>query len=293
METQLEILKQITTAWTDHITFTQMKETTYHHELKFIIGHKPPTFNVPFDWHIITTDPNKKIDFFVEDDFVWTKNGHRDAFGEFSDLIPLARTLRNYSDLRNIRIAQYRKVVVNANCVSMEQTQWDGFYLIKTQDFEKFKLNCVTQPESHKFLFSEALILNTTLLDHYKQYHHIEDFLKFVSDCINCEVLSSEDANLLLHMNKIIIGGIGLGSFPIEVFLSVMQKVETAVSHYYTHSWINRQDSYQYRNINFLCERLSSFLLIKELDKRNIKLQTTLGRLFVITEDGKYISGGK
>ncbi len=273
------------------------------HELKFIIGHKPPTFNVPFDWRIVTTDSNKKTDFFVEDNFIWTKNGHRDAFGEYSDLIPLARTLRDCSDLRSIRIAQYRKVVVNANHVNMNQTQWfKDFHLIKKQDFKKFELNHVTQPESHEFLFSECLVLKhgyndlrlfTTLLDHYEQNHHIEDFLRFVADCINCEVLSSEDANLLLHMNKMIIGGIGLGSFPIKVFLSVMQKVETAVSHYYTHSWIKRQDSYQYRNISFLCERLGSFLLMKELDKRNIKLQTALGRLFVITEEGKYTLGGK
>lgn len=273
------------------------------HELKVVIGHKPPTFDLPYDWHIITTDSNNKKDFFVEDDFIWTKKGHRDAFGEYSDLIPLAKKLRNYSNIHNIRIAQYRKVVVNANLVNMNQTQWfKDFHLIKKQNFKKFELNHVTQPESNEFLFSECLVLRhdynnprlfTTLLDHYEQNHYIEDFLRFVADCINCEVLSSEDANLFLHMNKMIIGGIGLGSFPIKVFLSVMQKVETAVSHYYTHSWIKRQDTYQYRNVCFLCERLSSFLLMKELDKRDIKLQTALGRLFVITEEGKYTLGGK
>lgn len=273
------------------------------HELKIVIGHKPPTFDLPPDWHIVTTNPDNKANFFVEDDFVWTKNGHRDAFGEYSDLIPLARTLRHCEDLQNIRIAQYRKVVVNADHVSMNQTQWfKDFHIIKKQDFKKFELNHTTQPESHGFLFSECLILKheynnprlfTTLLDHYEQNHHIEDFLRFVADCINCEVLSSEDANLFLHMNKMIIGGIGLGSFPIPTFLSVMQKVETAVSYYYANSWIKRQDSYQYRNVCFLCERLSSFLLMKELDKRNIKLQTALGRLFVITEQGTYTLGGK
>lgn len=272
-------------------------------ELKVIIGHKPPTYELQPDWHIVTTDSNNKTDFFVEDNYIWTKNGHRDAFSEYSDLIPLARKLRDFPDLQKIRIAQYRKVVVNASRVNMNQTQWfKDFYIIKKQDFKKFELNYATQSESHGFLFSECLVLKhgysdlrlfTTLLDHYDNNHYIEDFLRFVADCIHCEVLSSEDANLLLHMNKMIIGGIGIGSFPIEVFLSVMQKVEKAVLHYYTNSWIKRQDRYQYRNIGFLCERLSSFLLMKELDKRNIKLQTALGRLFVISEEETYTLGVK
>jgi len=35
-------------------------------ELKLVLGHKPPLFDVPPGWRILTTDPDNKKDFYVE-----------------------------------------------------------------------------------------------------------------------------------------------------------------------------------------------------------------------------------
>lgn len=270
-------------------------------ELKVIIGHKPPTFDVPLDWQIITLDHTNKKDLFIEDDSIWSKNSHGDVLAEFSYLIPLAKKLKTMPQIKTVRIAQYRKVVANAEHVNLnKEVAFSDFHVIKKAAFGKFDLNKITQPESHGFLFSECLMIKpgyrtlrlfNTLTDQYVQHHHLEDFLRFVADAVHCEVLTEDEANLFLHMNKMIIGGIGLGTFPTDSFIAVMDALEKTITHYYTNSWIQRKDSYQYRNISFLSERLSSFLLMKELDKKNIKLFSALGRLFLITEEGKYTVG--
>lgn len=269
-------------------------------ELKVIIGHKPPVFEPPSDWRILTKDLNNSKDFFIEDNNIWTKDGNQDALGEYSDLIVLAEKLEHMPEISSVRIAQYRKIVINSKRISSLGPSDDSGYIpISKNTFKKLDLNVITTPLNNGFLISDFLVLKkyesetifNTLLNAYNNSHYIEDFLRFVADCVTCKVLNRQEANLLLHMNKMIVIGIGIGTFPTTSFLSIIKKVKTAITYYYENSWVKRDEEYQYRYIGFCAERLSSFLLMQELYKNNIKPDLASGKIAVITDEKKYNVG--
>ena len=94
-------------------------------------------------------------------------------------------------------------------------------------------------------------------------------------------------------MNKFIIGGVGLGVFPTVNFIKHMEKLEKIVSFHYTNKWKKRSDSYQCRNLGFCLERMSSYLLFKELSELGIKWKSVLGHMVIISNDNVYRRGTK
>ncbi len=271
-------------------------------EFKIIIGHKPPVFDFSPDWHIVTTDSNNKTDFFVEDNFIWSQNENSDALGDFSYLIPLAKKIKTMPEIKTIRLAQYRKVVCNSKLLNLVYRKNSNFYMLKRKDLKLYNFNKITSPLQSDFLLPPFFTVNSklektyqfeTTLHHYKTCHHIEDLLLFIKDAILCSVITADDADAILHSNKFLIGGIGLGVFPKEVFINVLEQAEKVLNVYYRNSWIKRNNSYQYRNMNFLLEIFTSYLVLQELKKRDIDIQKVLGHLMVIDEDYQYQVGKK
>ena len=84
-------------------------------ELKIVYGHKPPVFDVPSDWKILTTDQkiSNEKSFYVDDDSIWKNDNNSDVLSEWSYLIPLAKKLKTMPEIKTIRLAQYRKLVSN------------------------------------------------------------------------------------------------------------------------------------------------------------------------------------
>ena len=60
-----------------------------------------------------------------------------------------------------------------------------------------------------------------------------------------------------------VVGGIGIGIYPKDVFIKILEQAEKAALFYYKESWEKRTDNYQYRNIGFLLEILTTFLYVK------------------------------
>ena len=271
-----------------------------NNELKIVIGHKPCVYDIPSDWYTITTDPDNKKDFYVEDDYIWTKNGDADALGDFSYLIPLAKKLKSMPEIQTIRLAQYRKVVCNSKLLNLVYRINSNFYILTRKDLKLYNFNKVTSPLQSDFLLPPFFIVNSnlektyqfeTILHHYKTCHHIEDLLLFIKDAILCDAITINDADAILHSNKFLIGGIGLGVFPKDLFINIIEQTEKVLNVYYKNSWIKRNDSYQYRSINFLLEIFTSYLILQELKKRDINIPKVLGYLMVIDENYQYQTG--
>jgi hypothetical protein len=268
-------------------------------EFKIVFGHKPPMFDVPTDWKILTTD--KKISneksFFVNDDSVWKNDNNSDVLSEWSYLIPLAKKLKTMPEIKTIRLAQYRKIVSNVKIKNAIQDAKQ--FLNKKEDLMSYDINNITQAGNSNYLISQAYeiyyfdTIQRTVLSQYQAAHHIEDLLRFTADAIACGEISELDANLFLHMNKFIIGGMGLGVFPAANFIKHMEKLEKIVSFHYVNKWKKRSDSYQYRNLGFCMERMSSYLLLKELSDLSIKWKSVLGNMVIISNENVYQRGTK
>lgn len=265
-------------------------------ELKVILAHKSPVYDVPADWQIVTTDPSK-VGFYVQDNSKIKQDNNHDVLSEFGYLIPLAKKLKTMPEIESIRISQYRKVVSNRVLKETVMNQL-AHAVIHKHVFKKYDLNQITTPTENILLSTVYNISKITdvssnslwknILHNYANNHITEDILSFVVDAIRCGAISNSEADFFLNFDKFLIGGIGLGVFPSELFIKIIEKIENIVNYHYTHGWIKRQDSYNSHNMAFCIERLSSFLLLKELFDLKIDYKKVSGYTTIISEDGNY-----
>jgi hypothetical protein len=260
-------------------------------ELKIVIGHKPPLFDVPPDWHVLTTDPDNKTDFYVEDDCAWTKNGDADSLGEFSYLIPLAKKLKSMPEIQTIRLAQYRKIICNLNFARTIGTTTPR-HLFTPKELEKYNIEEITKSLDN-FLLSVFYMFPINYLQHYNDSHLIEDLLKFLLDAVKCGVIDNGELVRILNSKHMLVGGIGLGVYPKDVFVKILEQSEKAALFYYKESWIKRTDNYQYRSLGFLLEMLTGYLVGKELHGYGIDISNASGCLIVVDENKQYQPGAR
>lgn len=265
-------------------------------ELKVILAHKSPVYDVPPDWQIVTTDSSES-GFYVPDNSKIRQDNNHDVLSEFGYLIPLAKKLKTMPEMESIRIAQYRKVVSNQP-LKEAITNNLAHSVIHKDNFKKYNLDQITNPNKSVLLssvYNLKTIVNVAkpsiwknILHNYTNNHITEDLLSFVVDAIRCKQLNNFDADFFLNYDKFLIGGIGLGVFPSTVFIKIMEKIEKIVNYHYTHGWIKRQDSYDSHNMAFCIERLSSFFILQELSEMNIDYKKVEGNTNIISEDGIY-----
>ena len=258
-------------------------------ELKIIIGHKPCVYDTPPDWQMLTTDPNAS-GFYVEDDSIIKQENNHNVLSEHSYLIPLAKKLNSMPEIKTVRIMQYRKIV--SNIILPAQFNSIMSLVLPKQIFKQWDFNQITAPidSNNQLMLSDSLNLQgyKNILNQYSACHIREDILSFVVDSRRCGELSDVEADLFLNFPTFLIGGIGLGVYPTDLFIKVMKKIENVVNFHYKHGWKKRQDPYQSHNIAFCLERFSSFLLIRELQARNINYLNVTGSTVIISEDGLY-----
>ena len=271
-------------------------------ELKIVYGHKPPMFDVPSDWKILTTDSSNvnQNSFYVDDNSIWKRDGNQDILAEWGYLILLAKKLKTMSEIKTIRLAQYRKIICNVRIEN--SVLHSGHTIVQKKYLNPYNIDAITRSNNSNYMIPQCVVLDpyvtygsgllfSTILGAYHHHHHTEDLLRFTADAIACEEISDLDANLFLHMNKLIYGGIGLGVFPAVNFINHIEKLEKIVSFHYANKWKKRSDSFQYRNLGFCLEKISSYLLFKELSELGIKWKSVLGNMIIISDDNIYRPG--
>ena len=270
-------------------------------ELKLVLAHKPPLFNVPPGWHIVTTDPDNKKDFYVEDTSIIKKDGNIDCLSEYAYLFCLAKKLKLMPEIKIIKLVQYRKILSTTKIFNMYAIDQWGVTYITQKNFEShgLKLDAMMQENGWGLLlppiiqFNDNNWIRPTVLHNYSHNHCIEDILRFTIDAINSEELTRKDADDFLNNQRLITGSMSLGVYPTEMFIKMYEKVEKIVLYHYAHGWVKNNDPYNYRNLCFCTERILSYLLLKELNTRNIGIPNNNSYLITITEEEKFTRGEK
>jgi hypothetical protein len=119
----------------------------------------------------------------------------------------------------------------------------------------------------------------------YKDVHHIEDILRFTAQLVENNVINKEDAYLFLNEEIFIPGGLELGIYPIDFWMSTMTQLEKVVSECISLFPTNRE-GYQSRAWAFCMERIGSYLILKELKKDPEGPFSYFGYLNLINDDG-------
>jgi hypothetical protein len=107
---------------------------------------------------------------------------------------------------------------------------------------------------------------NYSYLYQYKDVHHLQDLLRFTAMLIEYGVLDKDEAYYFLTEEVFMAGGIELGIFPIDFWLSNIIKLEMIVSECISF-YPKKRDKYQIRAWAFCMERIGSYLLLKEFRK--------------------------
>ena len=106
------------------------------------------------------------------------------------------------------------------------------------------------------------------LLSQYYNCHPLQDFLRFIAIALDKEVLKKEDVYDLFHGKIVIPGALEFGLYPVKVYMELVKQLKSIAFEFVSKCPPTCLDPYQRRAVAFSSERLGTFLLKKELDKR-------------------------
>lgn len=253
-------------------------------ELAIVVGHKRTPFPIWNGWRFATYQPTSIEDFPIPD--VCDPRLPDSLVGEYHYLFALRRELESRKTFSSVRIAQYRRIVIREVLGQPANNQpWTR--VVNLEQAATFDALTLTTSRAHGFLISSIAQFPTVLLQ-YAMSHHARDLLRFLSDAVDANVIDNADATSCLLIDGMIPAPAN-GTFPIEIFLRIMETLERSAIAYLESGYVPRTE-YQRRALGFCLERLNSFLLIKELRTRQIDLQSVVGQQITIS-DSSHITG--
>jgi hypothetical protein len=248
--------------------------------LQIILGHKRPAFRIWQEWQFATWEPTSDSDFLIRAQT--SAQLPSNIASEYRYLFAIARQLKSIDapQVKTIKIAHYRRLVVN-QIIGRPSTNMPWANVISPQEAEQLSASTLTEAVNSELLITKAFSCDS-ILRQYHSSHHCRDLLRFLSDAIDGYVIDDADACAALSMTALIPAPT-VGSFPISIFLDLIQTLERAALCYVENGFIQR-DAYQARSIGFCLERLHSFLLFKLLQKKGIKLEDATGCQVTVSE---------
>ncbi len=230
----------------------------------FCIGHKPPLFDVPRDFTMVT--PHKGLhrsELLVPEDYLGD-NFHGSMLSEYLQLFGLADYLSSSNvSGPSVFIFQYRKFL------SLRQgtTRATNLPYCFASPGEEATSLFITDDEldqlSQTLLVGPCGRVERNLADHYGRHHFVEDFSCFVMALR--EIDGFDRARVKNFINcSVLFPAPSLGKFSTSMFLSHMGTLRTAWEVFASH-YLQTRRGYQRRVGGFLLERLHSFLLYEYL----------------------------
>lgn len=140
-----------------------------------------------------------------------------------------------------------------------------------------------------EFLVAQPLYFEASILGQYAACHHRKDILDYTSLAIEMGVLDEDSASEFLATKHFIPGGVEVGVFPRTWLMHALSGIERVGRRFVCQygSRLKKYDDYQIRAVQFLSERLGSFLLIRRLTEKysgNIPADV-FGHMTIIAED--------
>lgn len=184
------------------------------------------------------------------------------AVGTFAIRRFLVNQNKEFSDFDTLTITQYRKFI-SPHRLGVETSSYPTMLFISEENkipayskwyVEPTKYFCIAQPRN---------IGNTYL--QYAIVHKAADFLRYLAIAVELEIITDVECFDLMKNPMILPCGIEVGTFPINIFLSISEQLEAVCLHFLEKNRPVQLDAYHRRALAFCNERLGSFLLQKVL----------------------------
>lgn len=201
--------------------------------------------------------------------------------------------LRHHPNAKQIGICQYRKFVTR-DAIGIQASNYKTMNVISCDEFEESNPNELMWPGDAKFVVGKPAAFNAELPDcdylvQYLNCHHIEDLLRFTAEAIAVDALKPSDGHHFLREVIFFPGGVELGIFPADFWLSTITDIENTVRACIQRYGDIKREGYQSRAWAFCVERLGSYLLLKHFRQHYSNEQIFrefVGQLHLINNDG-------
>lgn len=169
---------------------------------------------------------------------------------------------QEFSDFDLITLTQYRKFI-SKHMFGSTTASFPGMFLINQKNQVPGHSAWFTNPAQYFCITKPRNIGNT--FQQYAHNHQAPDFLRYLATAVELEVITAHECLELVNNPMIIPGGIEFGTFPINIFLTLMEQLEAVCLHFLERHRPIKLDAYHRRALSFCNERLGSYLLEKVL----------------------------
>jgi hypothetical protein len=179
--------------------------------------------------------------------------------------------IKRFSDDADlIEVCSYRKKIIPP----MEGTESGLFPNLRELNLENFgrvaELSVFVPRAEVGFLVAQPLHFKKSILGHYALVHHRKDIVDYSALAVELGVLDRSSADDFLALQHFIPGGAELGIYPKAWLLQAWTDMELVGRQFLERysDRVKKYDSYQIRAVNFLSERLGSYLLIRHFKQK-------------------------
>ena len=169
---------------------------------------------------------------------------------------------QEFSDFDLITLTQYRKFVSRRQ-FGISAKNYPGLQIINENNQIPMYEEWFTKPEKY-FLISQPIQIGSTLWQ-YSKAHQAPDLLRYLAIAVELEFITTQECQDLINHPVLIPGGIEFGTFPINIYLTLTEQLETICLSFLENHRPVKLDAYQRRALSFCNERLGSYLLQKLL----------------------------
>jgi len=247
----------------------------------FVIGHVRPSIKFPEDFGFVTTQPEFSTDVPVDTEFL-TEQGLTDRrIGEYHFLFALRKKLASSHPKGVVTIAQYRRFV-SSTAIGFPSQNMSYARVISSQASQSYPLEILLKPIVGDWLISTATKVSVCVANQYAKHHELRDWWRFLSDAIDTGCITNEDSRIA-SLAGTMIPAPSNGVFPVQIFLSQLQILETAALAFIRGGFIERPD-YQRRSLGFCLERLHSYLILRDVANSGLALDKLSGFQTIVSE---------
>ena len=126
------------------------------------------------------------------------------------------------------------------------------------------------------------------LVSQFAANHPVEHFLRFLACAVETGVLKPWQLPGLLSRDSLLLPAPSVGMLPTGFFVETMTRLEACARHFLDNGFRELADD-QRRILGFSLERLHSFLLLQEIERRGLDLAGITGTQTVVNAEGAVI----